>query len=335
MKTKNGITLIALIISIIVMLILVGVTVTVAINGGLFEKAKDASKKTLIEREKEELTSAIAATYNVETGKVDKEKLKEALSGWKFDEEEVEPYTVTSAKGNIYKVAVDGTITLEKEEETPGGNPIELPEGLNEGDEIEIDADKDGTPETWIVLYKNLDNIEVISKNAMGELELGKNDTEAINKAIDINENNKLEDIEKSIYSYNNAIDRINKYCASLIKIPNDGVRSVGSLPSNPSYKNSKKPATVSALDKWSNKTAWETYGVLGEIGENNYKEDWNKMSDLSIEASDKEYWLASRKALGFGEDEMWYVVNYVEGYSTEFYSIWSVDSNGNALCDR
>ena len=94
------------------MLILVGVTVTVAINGGLFEKAKEAAKGTEIGREKEELTSAIATAYNVETGKVDKEKLKDALgTGWSVDEEEGGQYTVTSPKGNIYNVATDGTIT--------------------------------------------------------------------------------------------------------------------------------------------------------------------------------------------------------------------------------
>ena len=37
------------------MLILVGVTVTVAINGGLFEKSKEAAKGTEIEREKEKV----------------------------------------------------------------------------------------------------------------------------------------------------------------------------------------------------------------------------------------------------------------------------------------
>ena len=42
MKKQNGITLIALIITIIVMLILVGVTVNVALNGGLFDAAKQA-----------------------------------------------------------------------------------------------------------------------------------------------------------------------------------------------------------------------------------------------------------------------------------------------------
>ena len=97
------------------MLILVGVTVTVAINGGLFEKSKEAAKGTEIEREKEELTSAITTAYDEATGKVDKAKLKEALgTGWSVDGEEGEPYTVKSPKQNTYKVAVDGTITEKK-----------------------------------------------------------------------------------------------------------------------------------------------------------------------------------------------------------------------------
>ena len=93
------------------MLILVGVTVTVAINGGLFEKSKEAAKGTEIEREKEELTSAITTAYNVETGKIDKTKLKDALgTGWNI-EGDTAPYTVTSPKGNKFTVATDGTIT--------------------------------------------------------------------------------------------------------------------------------------------------------------------------------------------------------------------------------
>ncbi len=45
-KNEKGITLIALVITIIVMLILVGVTITMAINGGLFGYAKDAADQT-------------------------------------------------------------------------------------------------------------------------------------------------------------------------------------------------------------------------------------------------------------------------------------------------
>ena len=46
MKNNKGITLIALIITIIVMLILVAVTVTFALQGGLFERSKEAAEKT-------------------------------------------------------------------------------------------------------------------------------------------------------------------------------------------------------------------------------------------------------------------------------------------------
>ena len=97
------------------MLILVGVTVTVAINGGLFEKSKETAKGTEIGREKEELTSAIATAYDVETGVIKKDDLNKALNGWTVDGEEGGPYTVKSPKQNIYKVAVDGTITDKNE----------------------------------------------------------------------------------------------------------------------------------------------------------------------------------------------------------------------------
>ena len=67
MKNQKGITLIALIITIIVMLILVGVSVTVALNGGLFETAKKAVDDTKIARDEELLIDAdgyIAAVQN-------------------------------------------------------------------------------------------------------------------------------------------------------------------------------------------------------------------------------------------------------------------------------
>jgi len=46
MKGQKGITLIALIITIIVMLILVGVSITVVIQSGLLDTAKDAGNQT-------------------------------------------------------------------------------------------------------------------------------------------------------------------------------------------------------------------------------------------------------------------------------------------------
>ena len=61
MKGQKGITLVALVITIIVMLILVGVSVTVALNGGLFETAKEATNKT---------NTALTAENELDAGKV-------------------------------------------------------------------------------------------------------------------------------------------------------------------------------------------------------------------------------------------------------------------------
>ena len=64
MRNKRGITLIALIITIIVMLILVAVVINVAYQERLFEKARVAAYNTQREAYKEELLSAVASTYD-------------------------------------------------------------------------------------------------------------------------------------------------------------------------------------------------------------------------------------------------------------------------------
>lgn len=61
MRGQKGITLVALVITIIVMLILVGVSVTVAVNGGLFTKAKEGATNTGV---------AANAERNLSNGKV-------------------------------------------------------------------------------------------------------------------------------------------------------------------------------------------------------------------------------------------------------------------------
>ena len=57
-------------ITVIVMLILVGVTITVALNGGLFETANKAATETQKESERERLTEIALANYNVSEGKI-------------------------------------------------------------------------------------------------------------------------------------------------------------------------------------------------------------------------------------------------------------------------
>ena len=66
LRAEKGITLIALVITIIVMLILVGVSVTVALNGGLFTTAKEAAEGTASKRNEELNLSDGKVTINGE-----------------------------------------------------------------------------------------------------------------------------------------------------------------------------------------------------------------------------------------------------------------------------
>ena len=207
-----------------------------------------------------------------------------------------------------------------------------------------MDADKDGEDETWIVLYDetashlNKNEIEVISKNTMGEeLLLGNQDSESIKNATDIDNDGTVESIEVAIHSYNNVIDRINNYCDDLIKIDNLGVRSVGSKPDNPQSRNTSKPYAIQNLDEWSDKTIWGTFGVFGEDADSNSDDDYNQMKTLGIITSgnEKTYCLASRSVTEYWIDStyggnVYFNLKYIN-FSGEIENnyLWHVHSSG------
>lgn len=113
------------------MLILVGVTITVALNGGLFNTAQSAATNTMVEAEREQLLSAVVTAYDTETGTINKAKLEASLvTGWNV-EGDTAPYTVTSPKGNKFTVSADGTIeyTGKGGGQTPGGDTPTPPSG--------------------------------------------------------------------------------------------------------------------------------------------------------------------------------------------------------------
>ena len=63
MKGQKGITLVALVITIIIMLILAGVTISVVVNGGLFNQAEQAVVKTTDADLTEAVELAVGAGY--------------------------------------------------------------------------------------------------------------------------------------------------------------------------------------------------------------------------------------------------------------------------------
>ena len=104
LKQNKGITLIALIITIIVMMILVAVSVTVALDGGLFSTAKKAASETELRAEEEMLLSAVVGAIGRD-GKVERENLN-LPEGFTTTSEGV----IVSPSGNKFTISSNGEI---------------------------------------------------------------------------------------------------------------------------------------------------------------------------------------------------------------------------------
>ena len=107
-KRKNkGITLVALIITIIILLILAGISISALTNQGLFGKAKEAKEKYQIEKEKEEISLIIMEKEinNITTSEEENsiEKVFEKTDKTEIIKEDDGTYTVIK-NDNIYKI---------------------------------------------------------------------------------------------------------------------------------------------------------------------------------------------------------------------------------------
>ena len=119
-KSEKGITLIALIITIIVLLILAGVTIS-AINGNenVMEKAKQAKEDSEKGEDLEAIKmSVISSIVNGNTGKVNLDDLKTELKKIPSIVEETEvdalsgkaPWTITAKSGRKYDITEGGEV---------------------------------------------------------------------------------------------------------------------------------------------------------------------------------------------------------------------------------
>ena len=204
----------------------------------------------------------------------------------------------------------------------------------NEGKKVEYSYDgTDANKKEWTVLYDNGDTLEILSPDAIGNLAIGSEDekTQGSNKW------------EKAVYSYNHAIERLNNYAASLVTNPNKiSVRSVGSNPSNPNYRNTTK-YTSETIENWNcvidgnynNSTGKYEGGTpvtvngIAEVGENNCEQDLVKMRALGVSSAENKhgYWLASRY-VNAGSDAVQFCVS---SNNFGYYSPLVASSNGYA----
>ena len=107
-KSTKGITLISLVVTIIILLILAGVTVaTLMGDNGLINKTKDAKIKTEIAGIKEEIQTDILGKQAENNGNISDDSLKEILEkyGTLSEEEKLTDKTLTTTKEN-YEIKV-------------------------------------------------------------------------------------------------------------------------------------------------------------------------------------------------------------------------------------
>lgn len=119
MRTNKGITLIALVITIIVLLILAGVSIaTLTGKSGILVQAQKAKEETRKQAAKEKVEIAVIGSYE-KNGQIDLELLKENLNEIKEINKSTIPDRLPSiVEVDTYKIKIkkDGTVVLEGEE---------------------------------------------------------------------------------------------------------------------------------------------------------------------------------------------------------------------------
>ena len=300
MKNNKGITLVALIITIIVMMILVAVSVTVALDRGLFSTAKKAGIETQAKAEEEMLLSAVVGSIN-EKAEVDFDKLDKNLpTGFTG-----ENGAYTSSNGNVFQVLktgeiVQGWIDNGNETYTKGDKTIELGETTATNSWLKQEVQKlGGTYQgDWQVIGLEGTKLKLVTTTAVGDsVWLGYEDPRAkvAIPAVDESAPTDAEKYKRSIWSFQNAINTLNDVAQK-----GTGIESARSI----------KQEDIYGILGEENINKGENYGVLWRYYFNN------------------EY-VYSQHKIGIDEDgnEIW-----SEGFSTGKKTHTFIDENGKKV---
>ena len=203
LKERNGITLIALVITVIVLLILAGVTIaTLTGDNGILGKANDAKTQTEQAKEDENLKIAIAGSYGTD-GKLNLKDLKDNLKNQEIDYDKNNtgfPLEVTvngekkkiDANGNIIEsiqsLKTKGTVFKDTTTlEDTYGNQVTIPKGFKIANDSATDVtggiviedatytNTIGSQFVWIPVGTGENAIKKANKETV-EIELGRYD---------------------------------------------------------------------------------------------------------------------------------------------------------------
>ena len=281
-KNSKGITLIALVITIIVLLILAGVTIaTLTGDNGILKQADKAKTETTMGEEKE----AIGLAYNG----AKTEKLGGEITAGDLN---------TQFTKNGTKATASGEGTIKVDFETGRSYTIDaqgivkednIANHLKVGDYVNY-PDKNGNKILCKVLYNNENyGVQLVALNPVDTVTLGSGDP-TIPKSME-----SQSAFNKAKYSYNNAIqtlnDKADKYRNSKYT-DEGGARCVGSVPGNP-YSEASDYFT-------SSESYMSSYNGIFKNTDNNYNEDWSQLETIGSRgitdtSKSSYYWLSSR----------------------------------------
>ena len=304
-KSTKGITLIALVITIVVLLILAGVSIaTLTGENGILTQAEDAKTKTTKEEARERIQLEMLASIGND-GKYNVEKAKQNLK---------DNLGLTEESGNVVDNG-DGTLTIKEKGyeffvNKEGVISVAGASGATKlaGDVLKVDSTAtDAAAKSPYVKYNGLDcrvlyndethGLQIITAGSVGNVTLGYGDTEVIASDFTYDGTATVNDnFKKAAASYNNAVDNLNKKAKTYMDtkgIATDA-RCLGSNPTLTS--DSKFQSDVSGM--WSGTYDYLTtysWNNKFKTADTNYKDDVGQLNTLGLNVSSGNTWLASR----------------------------------------
>lgn len=316
-KNNQGITLIALVITIIVLLILAGVSIAMLTgNNGILKKADDAKRETTIKGAKEAVELEVAGSFD-DNGKysatIAKANMEKNLNG----------VTVTESNGTL-SVNYDGyDFNVDKNGNI--GTIGDATKYLKLGDYVNY-PDKDGNNILCKVLYNDSNyGLQLVAVNSVCKVTIGDKDPTIPSNMASSSQ------LEKSRYSYNNMIKTLNDK-ADIYRnsnYTNEGdARCIGSVPNNPN----------SEVDGYFNSEfsyMLNYNGTFKNASDYYYdNEDLKQLKTINAKETDNNiastYWIACRHMFSNSDYTIFNGVNVSSDGITGNSTLCVIDSAGN-----
>ena len=301
LQKEKGITLIALIVTIIILIILAGISIsTLTGDNGIIDQAHTAKEDTEIASWEEQIDLAI----------IDAEKKHRDTTMENVIEELINKKVIND-ESQVDKDT--GTITTNEpsyviEDKLADYVVIYAENQLKAGDYVNY-VDKNGETRLCCVLYDKSSGygVQIITMDTVGDVSIGSEESN-----------------EEAYKEYNNAIEKLNNEAMKYMNTTyTEDARCVGSVPND---KNSDGGYYTVESDNW-----FYEYSGMFKNADENYKTDILQMKEVKIDDIGKYYWCASRYVQIVSEYKYnAFCMRVFTGGSIGGYMIVQIDNSGS-----